>query len=244
MKQSENENRSGKLVKLLQILSAVLMLAMVAVCVVFLSKNHISVTNVGSLTQYLQGGIFTVALIVIGFSVVKSFALVFPPAVLFVITGIVFKNALSSRMASFFLAVFVNTLATAASLVLPYLLGKFTGKSMVDALKGRFKAIKKIDDFANVNNFAVVFIFKAGGLMPSDLSSLIFGAMNISFGKYYLAANLGMLILNILWTIFGVFGDPADPLSYLYALPALVFALGAAAVLAARQKKNAKSKNG
>ena len=202
-----NEKRYGKLIRVLQILSFVFMLAMLTVCVIFLAKNHISVKTAGTLTQYLTGGTLTVALILIGFSVVKSFALVFPPAVLFVVSGIVFEH--------FWTAVLVNCIATACSLILPYFLGRFTGKEMVDALKGRFKAIRKLDDFTDANSFAVVFVFKAGGFMPSDLSSLIFGAMGIPFWNYFAAANLGLLVLNVLWTLLGAKGDLSNPLSYL-----------------------------
>ncbi|MBQ6466783.1 MAG: VTT domain-containing protein [Clostridia bacterium] len=222
-------NRYGKLVKILQVFSFLFMAAMLTVCIVFMAKNHISVKTADQLTLYLSGGAFTVALILIGFSIVKSFALIFPPAILFVLSGMVFD--------SFLLAVFVNFIATALSLILPYYLGRFTGRQMIEALTGRFKAIKKIDDFADANSFALVFIFKAGGLMPSDLSSLIFGAMNIPFGKYFIASNLGMLILNVLWTLLGSKGDLSNPFSYLYALPALVFAVVASVVMNKIKKK-------
>lgn len=219
----------GKLIKVLQIISFAFMLAMLVACVVFLSKNNISVKNVDALTQYLTGGTLMVALIIIGFSVIKSFALIFPPAVLYVLSGIVFDDYLTAFL--------VNFAATACSLILPYFLGRFTGSEMVDTLKDRFKAIKKLDSFADENSFSLVLIFKAGGFIPSDLSSLIFGAMNIPFGKYFVAANLGMLVLNALWTLFGTKGDLANPLSYLYALPALVFAILAAVFMGIRQKK-------
>lgn len=222
-------DKYGKIVKILQLASFIFMIAMVVICVVFLKKNNISVSNVDALTQYLTGGTLTVALILIGFSIVKSFALIFPPAVLFVLSGIVFDNMLT--------AVLINAAATALSLVLPYFLGKFMGMDMVNSLKGRFKAIKKLDDFAGENSFAVVFVFKAGGLMPSDLSSLIFGAMNIPFGKYFIASNLGLLILNILWTLLGTYGDLSNPFTFLYALPALLFAIGASVFMSKRQKK-------
>ena len=222
-------NRYGKLVKILQVFSFLFMAAMLTVCIVFMAKNHISVKTADQLTLYLSGGAFTVALILIGFSIVKSFALIVPPAILFVLSGMVFD--------SFLLAVFVNFIATALSLILPYYLGRFTGRQMIEALTGRFKAIKKIDDFADANSFALVFIFKAGGLMPSDLSSLIFGAMNIPFGKYFIASNLGMLILNVLWTLLGSKGDLSNPFSYLYALPALVFAVVASVVMNKIKKK-------
>lgn len=227
---NNKSDKYGKIVKVLQILSFVIMLGMVILCMTFLSQNNISVSNVDALTQYLTGGTLTIALIIIGFSIVKSFALVFPPAVLFVLSGIVFEKM--------WLAVLVNCVATACSIILPYFLGKFMGMELVNSLKNRFKAVKKIDDFAGENSFALVFVFKAGGLMPSDLSSLIFGAMNIPFGKYFVASNLGLLILNILWTLLGVYGDLSNPLSYLYALPALVFAIIASVVMSKRQKKN------
>ena len=222
-------DRYGKIVKALQISSFILMIGMVILCMTFLSKNNISVSNVSALTQYLTGGTITIAMIIVGFSIVKSFALIFPPAVLFVLSGIVFEKM--------WIAVLVNCIATACSLILPYFLGKFMGMDLVNSLKKRFKAVKKIDDFAGENSFALVFVFKAGGLMPSDLSSLIFGAMNIPFGKYFIASNLGLLILNVLWTLLGVYGDLANPLSYLYALPALVFAILASVVMSKRQKK-------
>lgn len=219
----------GTLVRVMQLLSFAFMLAMLVLCVVFLSKNNISVKNVDALAQYLTGGTLTVALIMIGFSIVKSFALVFPPAVLYVLSGIVFDDL--------FTAILVNFIATALSLILPYFLGRFTGMEMVNTLKKRFKAIQKLDDFADENSFAVVFVFKAGGFMPSDLSSLIFGAVNIPFGKYFIAANAGMLVLNVLWTLLGAKGDLSNPLSYLYALPALLFAIAASVFMSKRKKK-------
>lgn len=222
-------NKYGKLIKVLQILSFVFMLAMLVACVVFMKKNNISVKNVDALTQYLTGSAFTVAMIITAFSVVKSFALIFPPAVLFVISGIVFDNMIT--------AVLVNFIATAASLILPYFLGRFTGLEMVGALKKRFKAVQKLDDFTDENSFAVVFVFKAGGFMPSDLSSLIFGALNIPFTKYFLASNLGMLVLNVLWTLVGAKGDLSNPLSFLYALPALLFAIAASVFMSIRKNK-------
>ena len=223
--------RNAKLVKRLQIASFAFMLAMLAACVVFLAKNHISVKTAGNLTQYLPGGVLAAAAILIGFSIVKSFALIFPPAVLFVLSGMVFDN--------FWIAVLVNAIATALSLILPYYLGRFTGAGLVETLRGRFKAIRRLDDFTGANSFAVVFIFKAGGLMPSDLSSLIFGAMNIPFRTYFIAANLGMLVLNVLWTLLGAKGDLSNPLSYLYALPALLFAVAASVFISKRKKKKA-----
>lgn len=209
-----------KLVKGLQIAAGVFMLAMAAVIVYLMAKYHISVKNADQIAGMLTGGAFTVALIVIAFSVVKSFALIFPPAVIYAVSGIFFDN--------YFVAVLVNLIATALSLVLPYFLGRFTGRGMVESLKRRFPKIGKLDQFAGENEFALVFVVKASGMLPCDLSSLLFGAIDLPFPKYFLAANLGMLPLNILWTLLGNKGDLSNPLSFLYVLPILVFAVAAA----------------
>ena len=227
-----NEGKYAKLVKALQIASGVFMLAMVVLCVALMKKHNVSIKNAAQLKDYLQGSIPAVAGILIGFSVVKSFALVFPPAILFALSGVVFEN--------YFLAVGVNIVATALSLALPYIMGRFTGRDMVRSLSARFPKIKKLDDFAGENDFIVVFVFKAGGFLPSDLSSLIFGALDIPFGKYFLAANLGMLPLNFLWTLLGNKGDLSNPLSFLYVLPILLFAVGAAVFMKKRGAKQAK----
>ena len=47
------------------------------------------------------------------------------------------------------------------------------------------------------------FVVKLSGLLPGDLSSLLFGAMNISFKNFLVGANLGMLPLAIVYTGFG-----------------------------------------
>ena len=227
---SEKKNYDG-LVKALQIAAVVFMLAMTAAIVYLMAKYHIGVKNADQIAGMLTGGAFTVALLVVAFSVVKSFALIFPPAVIYAVTGIFFE--------SYSVAVLVSLIATALSLVLPYYLGRFTGKGMMETLKKRFPKIAKLDAFAGENEFALVFVVKASGLLPCDLTSVLFGAMDMPFGKYFLAANLGMLPLNLLWTLLGSKGDLSDPLSFLYVLPILVFAAAAAFVMKRYSDKHA-----
>ena len=189
------EKNYDKLIKALQIGAGVLMLAMVVLCIVLIQKYNIKVSNIPQLSQMITGGTATIALVVILFSVVKSFALVFPPAVVFSICGYMMPN--------YFLALVINLVSVFLSLAIPYFLGKFTGAGMVDTLKGKFKAIKKLDDFAGANETQTVFVVKLSGLLPGDLSSLLFGAMKTSFKSFLIGANLGMLPLAIVYTGFG-----------------------------------------
>lgn len=189
------EKNYGKLVKALQIAAGVLMLAMVVLCIVLIQKYDIKVSNIPELSKMITGGTATIAIGIILFSVIKSFALVFPPAVVFSVCGYMMPN--------YFLALLINLISVFLSLMIPYFLGKFTGAGMVDTLKGKFKAVKKLDDFAGANEMQTAFVVKLSGLLPGDLSSLLFGAMNISFKNFLIGANLGMLPLAIVYTGFG-----------------------------------------
>ena len=135
-----NKRNYDKLVKVLQIASGVFMLAMLGIMLVLLNKFDISVENAAELSSFIKGGTLTVALIIIAFTVIKSFALVFPPAVIFAVSGLLFDNL--------YLAIAVNFIGVALSMIMPYYLGKFAGKDLLDSLKARFPKIKKLDDFA------------------------------------------------------------------------------------------------
>ena len=104
--QTEQNKSYDKLVKILQIAAIVFMLAMVVVVVFFMKKYHISVSNAASLTEYLTGGTLTVALIIIAFTVVKSFALVFPPAVIFVVSGMFFDHLWTAWLVPYVIVLF------------------------------------------------------------------------------------------------------------------------------------------
>ena len=190
------EKNYGKLVKALQIAAGIFMIAMVILCIYLTQKYNIKVSNIPELSKMLTGGTLTLAIGIIIFSVVKSFALVFPPAVIFSICGYIMPN--------FGSALIVNIISVFLSLSIPYFLGRFTGAGMVDTLKGKFKAIKKIDEFAGANEMEMTFAIKLSGIMPGDLSSLLFGAMGISFKNYTIGANLGNLPLVVVYTFFGI----------------------------------------
>lgn len=215
MKKTAEKSKNEKIIKALQLVSAVFMVGMVVAMYILMKKFNISIENAQELSGYISGGTLTVAFIIIAFTVVKSFALVFPPAIIFAVSGILFDNM--------WIAVAVNIVGVALSMILPYYLGKFTGKAMLDTLKVRFPKIKKLDDFAGKNEFMVVYVVKAAGVVPSDLMNVIYGAMNVDFLKFFIASNLGMLPFNILFTLLGNKGDLSNPYSLLYILPIPVF---------------------
>ena len=212
--QNKEKKDYGKLVKGLQIATGVLLLIFVAVGIFLIQKYDIKVSNIKNLSEMIQGGALTVSLIIIGVSVVKSFTLVFPPAVIFSICGYMLPN--------FFLALGVNIVSVFLSLSIPFFLGKFTGAGMVDTLSKKFKAIKKIDDFAGTNEIKLTAVFKFAGILPGDLSSLLFGAMNISYKNYMIGANIGNLPLVIAYTLFGTVLKNVGEAPWVVAIPIVI----------------------
>lgn len=216
MNQDNNKNYD-KLIKILQIAAGLFMLAMIIIVVTFMHRNNISIKNVDTLKDMLRGGTITIAAMIILFNLIKSFALVVTPSIIFVLSGIVFDDL--------WVAILVNFLAVAIGLIPPYFLGKFTGKGMVDTLKRRFPKVKKIDDFTDKNGMVVSFVLKASGIIPGDTTSLILGAMDLSFKDFYIGATLGTIPLNVMWAILGNKGDLSNPFTYLYLLPIVIFAI-------------------
>ena len=75
----EHGKKYDRLIKLLQAASAVMMIAMLIAALVLMKKYNISLKNTKPLEEWLSGSVLTVALIMIAFAVVKSFALVISP---------------------------------------------------------------------------------------------------------------------------------------------------------------------
>lgn len=211
---NEAKKDYSKLIKVLQIATGVLMLVFVVIGIILINKYNIKVSNIKNLSELLTGGALTVSLIIIGVSVVKSFALIFPPAVILSICGYVLPN--------YFTALVVNVIAIFLSLSIPYFLGRFTGAGMVETLSKKFKAIKKIDDFAGTNEIALTAVFKFAGLLPGDLSSLLFGAMNISYKNYMIGANIGNFPLVVAYTLFGYVLKNVGEQPWVVAIPIVI----------------------
>ena len=225
----ENKNYE-KLVKTLQIAAIVFMLGMLIAMLIVMNKFDISIENAAELSKYITGGTLTVALIIIAFTVVKSFALVFPPAVIFAVSGLIIDNV--------WLAIGINIIGVALSVILPYYFGSFAGKDLLDSLKNKFPKIKKLDDFAGQNEFIVVYVVKASGVVPSDLMSVIYGAMGVNFFKFFIASNLGMLPFNILFTLLANKGDLSNPYTLLYIIPIPIFVVIMSIVVKKMTKKS------
>lgn len=193
----EQKKNYDKLIKALQIASIVFIAIMIIVGLILVKKYNISVKNAETIKTWLNGSIYLVAAILIGFSFVKAFALVITPSIVYLISGMVFESV--------WVALLVNFIATVVSMIVPYYLGRFTGKGMYDSLKARFPKVQKFDSFNSKNSFVNTLVIKMTGVIPGDLSSLLIGAVGIDFKTFFIAGNIGIIPINILWVCIGHF---------------------------------------
>lgn len=209
------EKNNKKTVKILQILSGVFIIGMVIAGAILMKKYDISVKNADKFKEWLQFNPVIVAVIIIVFNFVKAFALVITPSLVFVVCGIVFDDL--------WVAILVSIICIATSIPVPYYLGRFMGRDAAEMLRNKYPKIKKFDGFIEENGFMVVFLIKATGLIPSDASSMMLGAMDVKFKTFFLATNLGEIPIIVTWALLGNKGNFSDPKSFLYFIP--VFAV-------------------
>lgn len=219
----------GKTVKVLQIGSIILMLSMAVLCAVYMKQKGLSAED---LKNYAPANLFLAAVVIILFYVVKSFSLVFPLPILYVGVGLIFPNVWQ--------AFAVNLIGVVLSLSLPFFLGRFSGKDMILKLTERFPKIKKLDEIKSDNETVFVFILKLSGVLACDLSSLLLGAMNISYRKFMLGSIAGLLPLIIAWTFLAGVLDFRSPLFYLAIGGIIIVAVGSSLIY----KKTVAKKSG
>lgn len=225
------QKNSSRLLKAMQIISLVLMISMAVGCVVLVKVKGLGAEDIKS---FAPENLWLAAIAVIVFYVVKSFSLVFPLPILYVGVGLIFPNVYE--------AFIVNFVGVALSLTLPFFLGKFMGKDMVNKLTERFPKIKKLDEVKTDNEFIFVFILKLSGVLACDLSSLLLGAMNVSYKKFMLGSICGLAPLIIAWTFLSSVLDPTSPLFYLAIAGIIAVAVGSSMIYKKYAAKKAAAK--
>ena len=102
-----------------------------------------------------------------------------------------------------FMALFVSTCGLAITLTIPYLIGYFSGKKVVQSIQERYPKAQKIMEYQRENTFFACFITRIVGVLPGDIVSLYFGACNTRYDIYLIAGIAGSLLSIITTTILG-----------------------------------------
>ena len=129
----------------------------------------------------------------LGFAL-KGLSMVFPVYVLFAVSGQIFP--LPAALA-------VNIVGVAATMTLPYLLGRASDLDFTDRLLEKYPKLYELRRMRESSGFFLSFISRAIGFLPCDAVSLYFGSTRLSYPVYITGAVLGFLPDLICATLMG-----------------------------------------
>lgn len=132
----------------------------------------------------------------------KSLTVMFPVAVIYVVTGILFTP---------FVAILINILGISISFAYSYWIGYMSEGNIREQLMIRYKKLEKVDTLMKNNEWVATFIVRIVGIVPLDMVSMFLGSMKLSFSKYMTASILGALPILVTTTLIGI--TVRDPFS-------------------------------
>lgn len=156
-----------------------------------LSGRSITVEDILSYTPAQP--LLAAAFLWLGFAL-KSLSMVFPVYVLFAVSGQIFP--LPAALA-------VNIVGVAATMTLPYLLGRASDLDFTDRLLEKYPKLYELRRMRESSGFFLSFISRAIGFLPCDAVSLYFGSTRLAYLPYIGGAVLGFLPDLICATILG-----------------------------------------
>ena len=215
--------------KLKTILRRSVIVAVWALALVFCIKNRHRFTFDGVL-EFTPSNPVLAAVIMLGLFALKSVNAVIYCGLLYAVSGIIFP--LPSAAA-------INLAGTVIMSSIPYFIGKSEGYGAVKEFLKKHSKFEKIKEFRTENEFMLIFLSRAVGILPADIMSLYFGACNTPFWKFILASGLGLLPRIIGDPIIGrKITDPASPEFIISLSVNIAFTLVSILVYYIRRKKN------
>lgn len=175
--------------KRLRIVPIVLIIAIVLVSLQ--NRDQFTVENI---RNYIPSNIYIAIIVITALYAIKSVTIVFPLAVLNMSVGLIYPAPLS---------ILINLIGLFVCATTPYLLGKLFGTEYIDKLVKRYPKIQRIKEFQNQDTIMLSFFVKTIAIIPSDVGSLLFGAMGSSYFKYIIGSMLSMIPHMIAVTYLG-----------------------------------------
>lgn len=151
--------------------------------------------TVDRILNYTPSNYFLAAMVLVVFYALKSLSIMFPIFALYMSAGILFTP---------FWAIIVNLIGLSVCLSLPFFVGRWYGTELADRLVKKYPKAQQLDRFKEKNMFFLVYIVKMVGVIPCDISSMLFGAMRIPYRTYLPSAVVGMTPCMLAVTFLGI----------------------------------------
>lgn len=146
------------------------------------------------IVSFTPKNFFLSLLAFMGLYALKSLSVVIPLTIFFVAAGIIYNLPA---------AITVSVIGLCVSFTLPYLIGKFSGSGLIDALRKKYPKINKLKVISDNNNFFASYVTRAVVFVPGDVVSIILGAAKIRFVPYLFGSIMGVLPEMIFQVMIG-----------------------------------------
>ena len=171
-------------------------IAIALMCIVFIFIDKITgePLTVHTIIKYTPKDPILAAIVILLLYALKSLTVVFPLAILYLASGIIFPT---------WIAILINILGLAITFTIPYWIGRHFGDEAIEEIYTRFPKVKEVTKYQNSNAFFACFITRIVGFLPGDIVSIYFGACNTNFPVYLIGGISGCLLSIITTTIIG-----------------------------------------
>ena len=172
-------------------IAAIVLMGIVFTVIVKKSSEPLSVNTI---LRYTPENAMLAAGIVLLLFALKSLTVVFPLSILYLASGIIFQPVI---------AVLISTVGLAITITIPYWIGKYSGKQIVQEICQKYPKAGMIAQYQRTNTFFSCFITRIVGFLPGDIVSIYFGACDTAYLIYLAAGVSGSLLSIITTTLLG-----------------------------------------
>ena len=172
-------------------IAAIVLMGIVFTVIVKKSSEPLSVNTI---LRYTPENAMLAAEIVLLLFALKSLTVVFPLSILYLASGIIFQPVI---------AVLISTVGLAITITIPYWIGKYSGKQIVQEICQKYPKAGMIAQYQRTNTFFACFITRIVGFLPGDIVSIYFGACDTAYLIYLAAGVSGSLLSIITTTLLG-----------------------------------------
>ena len=151
--------------------------------------------SVEGVLSYMPDNLFVAALLLLLMYALKSLSVIFPLIILQIAAGMIFPV---------WIALILNTLGTALSYTIPYLIGRFSGTDATNRIIKKYPKAREIVDMQRNATWFPSFFLRAVSCLPGDIVSLCLGSVGVSYLPYVVASVVGTLPGLIPATIAGM----------------------------------------
>ena len=172
-------------------IAAIVLMGIVFTVIVKKSSEALSVNTI---LRYTPENAMLAAGIVLLLFALKSLTVVFPLSILYLASGIIFQPVI---------AVLISTVGLAITITIPYWIGKYSGKQIVQEICQKYPKAGMVAKYQETNTFFACFITRIVGFLPGDIVSIYFGACDTAYLIYLAAGVSGSLLSIITTTLLG-----------------------------------------